>query len=107
MRGLVLAAGRGSRLGIATESIPKALVPVGGRPLIRWQLEAIAAADIHPIAVVRGYRGERLPQHLEAFDNPAWAESTQVASLACARSWLEREPCIVTYSDLLLSLIHI
>ena len=41
---MLLAAGRGERLRPLTERIPKALVPVGGKPLLGWHLERLAAA---------------------------------------------------------------
>ena len=41
---MILAAGRGERLRPLTESIPKALVPAGGKPLIEWHLERLAAS---------------------------------------------------------------
>jgi MurNAc alpha-1-phosphate uridylyltransferase len=44
MRAMILAAGRGERLRPLTESIPKALVPVGGKPLLAWHLERLAAS---------------------------------------------------------------
>jgi MurNAc alpha-1-phosphate uridylyltransferase len=40
---MILAAGRGERLRPITESIPKALVPAGGKPLLVWHLERLAA----------------------------------------------------------------
>ncbi len=41
---MILAAGRGERLRPLTESIPKALVPAGGKPLLAWHLERLAAS---------------------------------------------------------------
>lgn len=44
MRVMILAAGRGERLRPLTDSIPKALVAAGGKPLIAWHLERLAAS---------------------------------------------------------------
>jgi MurNAc alpha-1-phosphate uridylyltransferase len=44
MRAMILAAGRGERLRPLTDSIPKALVQAGGKPLIAWHLERLAAS---------------------------------------------------------------
>ncbi|HET7364376.1 MAG TPA: nucleotidyltransferase family protein [Burkholderiales bacterium] len=44
MKAMLLAAGRGERLRPLTEHTPKALVQVGGKPLIGWHLERLAAA---------------------------------------------------------------
>jgi N-acetyl-alpha-D-muramate 1-phosphate uridylyltransferase len=44
MKAMVLAAGRGERLRPLTDRMPKPLVPVGGKPLIAWHLERLAAS---------------------------------------------------------------
>ena len=44
MRAMILAAGRGERLRPLTDAIPKALVPAGGKPLLEWHLERLAAS---------------------------------------------------------------
>jgi len=43
MKAMLLAAGRGERLRPLTDRVPKALVPVGGKPLLAWHLERLAA----------------------------------------------------------------
>ena len=87
-----------------TDERPKCLVELRGKPLLEWQLESLRAAGISDIAVVTGYKRELLAERgLSAFHNPRWAETNMVSSLACAESWLQGEPCIVSYSDIFYS----
>ena len=60
MRPIVIGAGRGSRLGPETDDIPKALVPVMGRPMLEWILEALGAAGFarKDVIYICGYRAE-------------------------------------------------
>ena len=100
-RGLILAAGRGTRLRPLTDTRPKCLVPLGGRALLDWQLEALRDAAIHDVAVVVGYRGAQVRRPgVVAFANPAFAVTNMVASLWRARTWLRDAPCIVSYGDI-------
>lgn len=57
---LILAAGFGTRLGSITEQQPKALVAVGGKPLIVWNIELAAAAGFKRIFINLHYLGERI-----------------------------------------------
>jgi choline kinase len=101
MRSIILAAGRGSRMGDLTEEYPKCLTQFAGRTLLEWQLSALRAAGIRDIAVVRGYRAETInPSGCIWFENPDWAKTNMVSTLACASQWLERDDCIVSYSDI-------
>ncbi|WP_435038441.1 phosphocholine cytidylyltransferase family protein [Pseudomonas neuropathica] len=104
MKAIILAAGRGSRMKSLTDERPKCLVELRGKPLLEWQLESLRAAGISDIAVVTGYKRELLAERgLIEFHNPRWAETNMVSSLACAESWLQGEPCIVSYSDIFYS----
>jgi len=99
-RGIVLAAGRGRRLGALTERQPKCLLSLAGRALLDWQLAALRAAAVTRLAVVRGYRARTIRRDgVHAFDNRHWARGQMVASLACARAWLASVPCVVAYGD--------
>lgn len=61
-RALVLAAGRGERMRPLTLATPKPLLPVGGRPLIEWHLDALARAGIEEVVVnVSHLRGRFAP----------------------------------------------
>lgn len=100
MRGLILAAGRGRRMGAATDERPKALLAVGGRTLLAWQLAAFARAGVRDVALVRGYRGAEIAFDGPSFENARWAESGIAASLAAAEAWLAAGPTVVSYADL-------
>jgi MurNAc alpha-1-phosphate uridylyltransferase len=60
MRALVLAAGRGERMRPLTDTVPKPLLPVAGRPLIAYHLEALARAGVRDVVVNLAWLGERL-----------------------------------------------
>ena len=51
MVGMIFAAGLGTRLKPLTDTMPKALVPLGGKPLIQWQVEKLRDAGITHIVV--------------------------------------------------------
>ena len=100
-RALILAAGRGSRLGSLTHDRPKCLLTLGGRTLLDWQRAALRDAGVGRVAVVAGYRAELVRRMgLPCFENRAWACSNMVASLLAARDWLAAGPCIVSYGDI-------
>lgn len=102
MKAIILAAGRGSRMAGLTDERPKCMVPLGGKPLLSWQIEALQQAGIPDIGVVRGYRKESVthPRLAEHFENPRWAETNMVRSLMAADAWLRSDICIVSYGDI-------
>lgn len=109
-RAIVIAAGRGKRLGPHTEELPKCLVQVGARPILGWQLAALAAVGVDDVVLIRGYRGDVLEAGARALapagmrltfvDNREWERNNILLSLACARAELDR-PAYLTYSDII------
>lgn len=64
MKAMILAAGRGERMRPLTDHTPKPLLPVGGKPLIVWHIEALAGAGIKDIVINHAWLGEQIPQTL-------------------------------------------
>jgi choline kinase len=101
MRAVILAAGRGSRLGHLGADRPKCLVKLAGKPLIERQIVALRLGGVDEIGVVRGYRAEMIDfPGLSYFTNQRWAETNMVMSLATATTWLRSGPVIVSYGDI-------
>ena len=61
---LVMAGGRGSRLGDLTKTIPKPLLTVAGRPVIEWILLHLVSEGIRKVYVSTGYLAEEIESHL-------------------------------------------
>ena len=51
MKGMILAAGFGTRLRPVTHTLPKPMVPLCNRPLIAWAVESLLAADVRELIV--------------------------------------------------------
>ena len=61
---MLLAAGRGERMGALTERCPKPLLPVAGKPLLRHHLERLAHLGIREVVVNASYLGEQVEAFL-------------------------------------------
>jgi choline kinase len=106
-RAILIAAGRGKRLGAHTDEIPKSMVEVGAHPILGWVWKAFASAGIEELVVIRGYRGDVLEKFVRSLvprahfvDNVEWQTNNILLSLACARQFLD-EPCLLSYSDII------
>lgn len=64
MHAMILAAGRGERLRPLTDTVPKPLIDIGGRPLIARHLETLAAAGFREIVINLAWRGAAIEEAL-------------------------------------------
>lgn len=106
-RAIFIAAGFGSRLVPITLNTPKPLVRVKGVRIIDTLLDAVIAAGIEEIVIVRGYLAEQFDQlkykypMIKFVENPLYNESNNISSVMCIRYLLSN--AYVLEADLLLS----
>lgn len=104
---VVLMAGSGSRLRVAGRTPLKPLVPVLGRPLISYTLEALRGAGITTVYAIVGFESATLRRELPRIappdlalhfvENPVWQKQNGVSVLAAAPH--VRAPFLLTMSD--------
>ncbi|UCV07518.1 N-acetylmuramate alpha-1-phosphate uridylyltransferase MurU [Dechloromonas denitrificans] len=73
MKAFILAAGRGERMRPLTDHTPKPLLQAGGKPLIVWHLERLAAAGFREIVINHAHLGEQIEAALG--DGSVWGLS--------------------------------
>lgn len=109
MHAMILAAGRGERMRPLTDTVPKPLLPVGGKPLVAWHLERLAAAGFRDVAINVSWLGQRLVDALGdgsrfglriryAFERPAPLETG--GGIAAALPLLGDGPFLAVSGDL-------
>ena len=106
-RAIFLAAGFGSRMVPLTFNTPKPLIRVNGTRMIDTLLDAVIAAGIEEIYIVRGYLGEQFDQLLYKYpmitfvENPIYNEANNISSAMCVRYLFQN--AYVLEADLVLS----
>jgi bifunctional UDP-N-acetylglucosamine pyrophosphorylase/glucosamine-1-phosphate N-acetyltransferase/UDP-N-acetylglucosamine pyrophosphorylase len=99
---IILAAGKGKRMA---SNLPKVLVPVCGRPMIRFVIDAVRAAGISRIVAVVGYRGNLVRDELAGEAGVEFAEQkeqlgTGHAVMMCRRQLAELDgPVLILAGD--------
>jgi NDP-sugar pyrophosphorylase family protein len=114
MQCVILAGGRGTRLGALTDDRPKALVEVAGRPFLEYQLELLRVGGVRDIVLCVGYLGSLVEDAIGdgsrlglsirySHDGP---EPLGTAGAVRNTLPLLEERFLVTYGDTLLSVDH-
>src|SRR4051794_39125898 len=105
---VILCGGRGTRLQEHTRAIPKALVEIGGRPILWHVIQIFEAQGFTRFLLLTGYRGEMIEQFV---DSERWAAGTEIESVdtgldtqtggrvAMAAERLSGETFCATYAD--------
>jgi phosphoenolpyruvate phosphomutase len=98
---VVLAASRGKGLESVTTDRPKVMLPIAGKPLLRWLIDGFKKENINDITVVGGYRVDAIDSAgIRLVVNERYAQTDELASLACAIDQLETDT-VIAYGDLL------
>ena len=102
MKVIILAAGRGARLGVLTSNKPKCLNMFQGAPLIESCLSVLSqffpADQIH---IIGGYKYKLLKKYSKnIIVNRHWSKTNIVGSLKSADKILSKDNCLVVYSDI-------
>ena len=101
IRAIILAASRGNELGEVTAGIPKAMVPIGGTPLLHKLVAQFRAGGVDSITVVRGYAAEnvRAPD-VEFVANEDFEDTGELVSLHKARDRIDGD-ALISFGDIL------
>ncbi|HEX4267972.1 MAG TPA: phosphoenolpyruvate mutase [Steroidobacteraceae bacterium] len=98
---VVLAASRGKGLEAVTADRPKVMLPIAGKPLLRWLVDAFKKESVNDITVVGGYRADAIDTAgVRLVVNDRFAQTGELASLACAIDAAESDT-VISYGDLL------
>ena len=98
---VVLAASRGQGLEAITTERPKVMLPVAGKPLLRWLIDGFKKESINDITVVGGYRADAIDTAgIKLVVNDRYEHTGELASFACAVDKLENDT-VISYGDLL------
>ena len=105
-KAVILAAGRGTRLGSLTDEIPKPMVLLKGKPILEHLLDRLKAAGFTDALIVTGYRAEAIESHFGnyplalQFVRQTTINGTATAALL-AKDFVQNEAFFLTFGDIL------
>jgi MurNAc alpha-1-phosphate uridylyltransferase len=105
---MILAAGRGERMRPLSDAVPKPLLEAGGKPLIVWQIEALARAGYRDLVVNVSHHADQFVARIGEGDGLGvrvrWSREAEpleaAGGLATARPLLPAGPLLVVSGDL-------
>ncbi|NCO01835.1 MAG: nucleotidyltransferase family protein [Epsilonproteobacteria bacterium] len=106
MRALLLAAGLGTRLRPITDTVPKCLVPIDGKPLLGYWLENLSKAGVNEFLINTSYLSEQVEVFIK--ENPHAKKVTLVyeeellntgGTLLANRDFFKEEPFMLVHAD--------
>ena len=103
MRAAILAGGRGTRMSGLFPGLPKPMIPLAGKPILQWQIEALIKQGICEIDLLVGYRADAIRGFFgngEAFGaRVAYIEEEEPLGTGGALSLLSREDTLLLLGD--------
>ncbi len=108
MKAIILAAGKGERLGVLTRNTPKSLLEIGrGVTVVESQLDHLAECKVAEVVLVVGYKAEQIEAKLKDYDrleirtvyNPFFDVSNNLLSAWMARAEMQDDFMLINGDD--------
>ena len=106
MRAILLAAGLGTRLAPITDTLPKCLVPINGKPLLDYWIEQLFNAGIERILINTHYLREQVEKHVE---NSEYVNRIDLVyekellltggTVLCNKDFINDQPFLLVHAD--------
>ncbi len=114
IKAVLLAAGKGTRMGELTASLPKPMVEVHGRPVLEWILEGLRdQGGLREFFIIVGFQGDVIRRHFEDGsrmgvsitygEQPVQDGTGRAPELA--REWVGADPFFLGYGDILIDAV--
>ena len=109
MKAVILAAGKGTRMGSLTDELPKPMLPVEGRPILEHIISGIAAQGVREFCLITGWKAEVIEQHFGdgstlgisiTYARQEVQDGTGKAP-ELAKRFVGDDPFLLTYGDIL------
>ncbi len=101
MKSLIIAAGKGSRIPEFTKDIPKSLIRINNKSLLKRQIDQMRNFKIKEIAIVRGYKSNKINfKDIKYFYNRNFKTNEQLDSLIVANKWFT-DDLLISFSDII------
>lgn len=102
---IILAAGRGTRMGSLTAEVPKPMLEAAGKPLLEHILEGLREAGVARVCLIVGYRREMIQEYFAAYPMPIEYRVQEklegtARAVGLGRDFAGEEPCLVTFGDI-------
>lgn len=101
MRSIIIAAGRGTRIPEFSNTIPKSLIKINNKPILKRQIDQMRNFKIKQIAIVKGYKSHKINyKNIKYFYNKNFKTNEQLDSLIVASKWFT-DDLLVSFSDII------
>ena len=105
-RAVILAAGRGTRMGSITQKLPKPLISIGGKPMLEHIVGRLGKAGVERFLIVTGFGGKKIEKHFKSSkDNIQFVLQEPVNGTASAallaRDFMGNHPFLLSFGDIL------
>lgn len=101
MKSIIIAAGMGSRIPEFSQSIPKSLIKINKKTILKRQIDLLRKLKIKQIAIVKGFKSKKINfKKIKYFHNKKYKYNEQLDSLLIAKKWFT-DDLIVLFSDII------
>ncbi len=101
MKSIIIAAGKGSRVPEFSKSIPKSLIKINNKSILKRQIDLLRKFKIKKIAIVKGFKSNKINfKNLKYFYNKNYKKNEQLDSLLKAKKWFN-DDLLISFSDII------
>ena len=101
MKSIIIAAGSGRRIPEFSKTIPKSLIKINNKSLLKRQIDLMRKLNINDISIIKGFKSNKISfKKIKYFYNRSYKKNEQLESFFTAEEWFT-DDLLVTFSDII------